>query len=255
MTDERYSLFEDSREKAHTARSARSARTHCGKSGPAKFVTDYMTEKERNAMNGKVETYRMNSPMKWDEFTRMPDDLQKIYILNLRKYYGVTDKALAEMFGIQRSKLCVWMKEHKLSNGLTGGNSHRKWEKEKLLAWVNGADPKAVSGEAEVETETEPEEIEQVTIEETVVDVDTNVEDFLQDIYQEATDEETEGDYSGIEDCSKLPLVPATGSMTYEGNVSDILRSVGDLLCNKRLSMTIMWRPIVEETKLGPVID
>ena len=76
MSDEKYELMQDTRDKAITARSARSTRTHCGKGGAVKFPSDNLTKKEREAMNGKCETYRMNDPMTWEQFKAMPDDLK-----------------------------------------------------------------------------------------------------------------------------------------------------------------------------------
>ena len=62
MTDERYTFITDVAEKKRTARGAFNKRTHNGKGGKVRFPSDYLSNKERNEMNGKVREYRMNSP-------------------------------------------------------------------------------------------------------------------------------------------------------------------------------------------------
>ena len=47
-----------------------------------------------------MSTYKLDSPMSWAEFSRMPDDLKVRYINNLRELYGATDRMFSEMFGI-----------------------------------------------------------------------------------------------------------------------------------------------------------
>lgn len=103
MTNEKYEFFEDCKEKAFTARSARNRRSHCGKSGTVKFPSDYMSQKQLNSLNGECKTYRLGAPMSWDEFSEMPDDLKAMYIKNRRKKFNATDMELAADMGVDIS--------------------------------------------------------------------------------------------------------------------------------------------------------
>lgn len=75
-------------------------RTHAGKGGKVIFPSDYLTRKEREAMNGEIKTYALNRPMRWKEFKLLPDDVRREYIENLQKRFDVQQKDLAAMFGV-----------------------------------------------------------------------------------------------------------------------------------------------------------
>ena len=91
MTNVKYEFLQDCHEKAITARSARNRKRYPGKKGPVKLPSDYMSEKEKEALNGECKTYKLGAPMSWDEFNKMPDDLKVMYIKNLRKKFNVPD--------------------------------------------------------------------------------------------------------------------------------------------------------------------
>lgn len=105
MKDEEYLFRLDSKEKAITARSAHNTRSHCGKGGRVKLPSDYMTKKELNAMNGECETYRLNEPMKWDEWKRLPNDLRIDYIKLIRQKFNAPDTEIAKMLGCHKVSL------------------------------------------------------------------------------------------------------------------------------------------------------
>ena len=79
LPDEQWDMIEDSISKKRTAQSARHRRTHCGKGGSVKFPSDYMTKKELQQMNGECKSYRLNDPMMWEEFKKLPDDIKTMY--------------------------------------------------------------------------------------------------------------------------------------------------------------------------------
>ena len=54
MNDEKYVFINDCAEKKRTARGIHNKRTHAGKGGKVIFPSDYLTRKEREAMNGEV---------------------------------------------------------------------------------------------------------------------------------------------------------------------------------------------------------
>lgn len=100
MTDEKFVFVSDCADKKRTARGIHNKRTHAGKGGKVIFPSDYLTRKEREAMNGEVKTYALNRPMRWKEFKLLPDDVRREYIENLQKRFGVMQKDLAVMFGV-----------------------------------------------------------------------------------------------------------------------------------------------------------
>lgn len=105
MTDEKFVFVSDCAEKKRTARGIHNKRTHSGKGGKVIFPSDYLTRKEREAMNGEVKTYALNRPMRWKEFKLLPDDLRREYIENLQKRFGVMQKDLAVMFGVSANSV------------------------------------------------------------------------------------------------------------------------------------------------------
>lgn len=100
MNDEKYVFITDCAEKKRTARGIHNKRTHAGKCGKVIFPSDYLTRKDREAMNSEVKTYALNRPMLWKEFKLLPDDVRREYIENLQKRFDVQQKDLAVMFGV-----------------------------------------------------------------------------------------------------------------------------------------------------------
>lgn len=121
MTDEEYIFRTECAEKKRTARGSFNRLSHAGKGGRVKMPSDYMTKKERDKMNGEVQSYNLNSPMKWAQFKKMPDDIKREYINSLVEKFDPQQIAIAEMLGVSTrtlSNLC----------------------REQLgISWVNGA--------------------------------------------------------------------------------------------------------------------
>ena len=142
MTDEMHEFIQDCKEKKFTARSARNKRTHTGKGGRVRLPSDNLTKKEREAMNGKCVTYRMNEPITWEEFKTWPEEHQKNYILLLRKKYNIPDIELANMMGV--SQFTISNKIFELGINVGKNGRKRTWDKEGFLAWRSGAKDGAV---------------------------------------------------------------------------------------------------------------
>lgn len=100
MSEEVIDYFEDCKDKKITGRSARNRRGRNGKSGAVRMPSDILTAKQMRSLNSEVTTYRLGSPMNWDEFKELPDDLKKMYVKDLRKKYNVPDEELAISMGI-----------------------------------------------------------------------------------------------------------------------------------------------------------
>lgn len=150
MTDEKYLFISDCREKKQTARSAGAMNK---KHRAVRLPSDYLSRKEIKAMSGKVESYRMNDPMTWDEFKAMPQDLQRDYITLIRERFGVSDSAIDRMFGVSQTGFANKIVKLGLGKGKNCGVSNK--DKDGFLKWANGV--KEVREEAPVEpVETKP---------------------------------------------------------------------------------------------------
>lgn len=149
MTDEKFVYISDQKEKKRTARGSHNRRTHAGAGGRVRLPSDYMTAKERNAMNGEVKAYRLNEPMTWKEFKSMPDDLQIAYMKALGERYDPPAQMLAEMFCIHYSRVTDWQRRHGMGKG-KGAKCH--FQKEAWEKWLAGG--KEQTEPVEVITET-----------------------------------------------------------------------------------------------------
>jgi len=58
VREEAAAFYEDVQEKTITGRSARNARTHCGKAGPVRLPSDALTEEQWKERNGECRIYR-----------------------------------------------------------------------------------------------------------------------------------------------------------------------------------------------------
>lgn len=120
MTDEKYTFITDVAEKKRIARGAFNKRTHNGKGGKVRFPSDYLSNKERNEMNGKLREYHMNSPITYSEFKKYPDDLKKKYVKRLRDMFDVSDTDIAAMMGVKAKTLNAALVKIDASGGRRG---------------------------------------------------------------------------------------------------------------------------------------
>lgn len=275
MTDEMHEFFQDCADKASTAKSAKSKRTHCGKGGAVRFPSDNLTKKEREAMNSECKTYRMNDPVSWGEFKTWPKEHQINYIKLLRKKYGVPDKCIGEMMGVTKSAFSNLV----TSLGIGVGKKHNSWkvwDKEGFYTWCGGVKEDAIKHVEAVEAveektikipeipETDPieeakrtiykmgKEYENGTPINTPFIIDTIQTGTMKELVEEfANDSDTElakpymphgGDY-------EIPplminaktVVPDYGNMSFRGNVDDILRTVSNLLNGELVRLEVKW--------------
>ena len=209
MRDEEYVYRQGVKEAASIARNARYRRTHNGKSGRVRFPSDYLTNKEKNAMNGNVESYRLNDPMSWKEFKKMPDDLKVTYIKLLREKYNPFDSAIADVIGINKVTFSQEIKRLGLGHGKKHGGSRAWPEREAFYAWAAGVPANVTPEEVE-----EPEVVEEPAAEE-----------------PEVINEEKSSGTKAIPNC---------GTMTFEGSTESILETLAVLLggANVHISVT-----------------
>lgn len=87
----------------------------CGsKSKKCNLPSDRLTQKQWKDKCGPVVSFNFNRPMDWNTFKKMPVMVQKEYIVNLQKKFGVTAVDLGKMFGVQ----ALTVRKHADSNNL-----------------------------------------------------------------------------------------------------------------------------------------
>lgn len=136
MTDEEYIFRTECADKKRTARGSFNRITHAGRGGKVKMPSDYLTKKEREAMNGELITYQMNKPMSWAQFKKMPDDTKREYINSIIHKYDPQQTAVAAMFGVTPRTLYALCEE--LGIRFKRGGRQRENKNDAFWAWVNG---------------------------------------------------------------------------------------------------------------------
>lgn len=126
FSDEAWEYIQDCKEKKTIGGNARHKKVHSGKRGGMKTASDYMTKKQLRAMDSEVKTYRLGSPMNWEEFSAMPDDLKKMYIKKLRDKFNVPDEELAVAMGVELWKFVSCLKSISLTPNHFGTDD-RNW--------------------------------------------------------------------------------------------------------------------------------
>lgn len=84
------------------------------KSKKCNLPSDRLTNKQWKDKCGPMITYNPNKPMSWEDFKKIPVDLQARYITNLQQNYGVTAVDLGGMFGVR----ALTVRKHAESNNL-----------------------------------------------------------------------------------------------------------------------------------------
>ena len=93
----------DAKEKKRIARGAYNKKG-C-KSRKCTLPDDYLTPHERKALSKTLVDVNLKGPMKWDDFKRLPEDIQREYLEYLVKEYGATSDWVAKMLGVSYKTL------------------------------------------------------------------------------------------------------------------------------------------------------
>lgn len=133
----------------------------CGsKSRRCTLPSDYLTDAQKKARNGKLSTYNLSKPMTYEQFKLMPRDLQREYLLKLRNDMHASARVIAQMFGCSYETVRVVIRDL----GINTGGKKMYMNLDQLLRWNNwlsgdAANTPVAVTEPETETETEAETI------------------------------------------------------------------------------------------------
>lgn len=113
MSDEEFVYQQDIKEKKATGRGA-FYKKGGSKSKKCNFPSDYMTRKEKQALNGEVMSYNPNKFYSYAEFKQLPMEYQVKYVNSLMDKYQVGLSNISEvLFGLSKGGLYAWFARHK----------------------------------------------------------------------------------------------------------------------------------------------
>lgn len=132
MSEQRYGYF------AGCSASAK-RRKNGSKSKKCSLPSDNMTQAQWKKRNGAVMEYRLDKPLDYEGFKRLPTDLRKKYIEILRDEHGASATSIQEMLGVSKGTIyTVITKDLGVSfhSGPQSAEGRRKW-----AAFINGGSP------------------------------------------------------------------------------------------------------------------
>ena len=121
--------------------------------------SDNLTPAQLKRRNGPVSTYKLDAPMRWDDFKEMPVDLQKQYLTYLVETYGATNEMLGDMFYVHPT----YVGAVKKALGVVSHNPHRVIGEKKTIRdhmWAAFCNGVVGGGDAVKETPKEPKKLE-----------------------------------------------------------------------------------------------
>ena len=110
-----------------------------------------------------MSTYKLDEPMRWDDFKAMPVDLQKKYLTNLVETYGATNELLGDMFYIHPSQIGRVKKQL----GIAGQKNGRPDPDKKAIRdqmWAAFCNGVVGGGNAVKDTPKEPKKVETLPV-------------------------------------------------------------------------------------------
>ena len=158
MNDFDYDVLQKKRTAAgarHMKRGSRSKR--------CSLPSDNLTPAQLKRRNGPVSTYKLDEPMRWDDFKAMPVDLQKKYLTNLVETYGATNEMLGDMFYVHPTHVGAVKK----ALGVVSHNPHRLIGEKKAIRdqmWAAFCNGVVGGGDAVKETPKEPKKLEALPV-------------------------------------------------------------------------------------------
>ena len=255
MPDEQYVMISDSIEKKKIAHSSHNRKTHCGKGGRVKFPSDYLSKKELKAMNGDVKSYNLNKPMTWEEFRRMPQDLQIMYIKKLRNEFGVPDIVLSKAMGVCKSSFSKAMRDLNLSLGKSAGATGKKWlnseKSSKFYEYWNKFENKKEDNIEEESAKDETEHVKETDVSEeksndyTTDDIDISEMDCSADELFHYGTKYNSGRYpSATLDRVAEPehiTIPTDGRLSFDCKFDDAVKVLESILSGTNVRLNVDW--------------
>ena len=266
MPDEQYVMISDSIEKKKIAHSSHNRKTHCGKGGRVKFPSDYLSKKELKAMNGDVKSYNLNKPMTWEEFRRMPQDLQIMYIKKLRNEFGVPDIVLSKAMGVCKSSFSKAMRDLNLSLGKSAGATGKQWlnseKSSKFSEYWNKFNKKEDAVE-EDSVEEKNEAVEEMDISKEFAQIGTHVAEGLAEGVKRYDDSSTKitndpvtipepsQNYYLAHDLDKYAVsntnepshitIPTGGRLSFDCKFDDAVKVLESILSGTNVRLNVDW--------------
>lgn len=117
-----------------------------------RLPSDYLSRKERDAMNGEIETYNLNAPVAWRTLRKWPEDIQRQYFQTIDEKYGPTAAMYAEMLGVAENTVYNHRYWLQLPLGQRGSLKPDK------KAWSDFINPPKKTPEPKTEKTEKPEE-------------------------------------------------------------------------------------------------
>ena len=158
MNDFDYDVLQKKRTAAgarHMRRGSRSKR--------CSLPSDNLTPAQLKRRNGPVSTYKLDEPMRWDDFKAMPVDLQKQYLTNLVETYGATNEMLGDMFYVHPTHVGAVKK----ALGVVSKNPRHLSKEKKTIRdqmWAAFCNGVVGGGDAVKETPKEPKKLEALPV-------------------------------------------------------------------------------------------
>ena len=158
MNDFDYDVLQKKRTAAgarHMKRGSRSKRYS--------LPSDNLTPAQLKRRNGPVSTYKLDAPMRWDDFKDMPVDLQKKYLTNLVETYGATNEMLGDMFYVHPTHVGAVKK----ALGVVSNNPRHLSKEKKTIRdqmWAAFCNGVVGGGDAVKETPRKPEKVETLPV-------------------------------------------------------------------------------------------
>lgn len=157
MTDEKYTLISDIKEKKAAARGA-FARKRGSKSKRCTLPSDNLTPAQLKRRNSQVSTVKLNQPITYAELQTLTPSLKFLYIDNLIHHYKARRVDLVAMLGITQRTFS------KMAEALPGKlifEGKPKHPAPEWLEFIGGQAPEIVPDESTPIVEMQPIEIEQ----------------------------------------------------------------------------------------------
>ena len=134
-----------------------------GRSKRCSLPSDHLTPTQLKRRNGPVSTYKLDEPMRWDDFKAMPVDLQKQYLTNLVETYGATNEMLGDMFYVHPTHVGAVKK----ALGVISNNPRHLSKEKKTIRdqmWAAFCNGVVGGGDAVKETPKEPKKVETLPV-------------------------------------------------------------------------------------------